>query len=668
MNPKKTSLHAFFCSTLFFLIFSGVYATALAVNESQSSFKPITDAYYFVDPSNKLTLEQIESKNIQNQFKPISTLDKEINFGFSSATYWVRLVLSRQAFESSAWILEIPYTGLDLIRFYAPDKTITETGGQSPIQSRPIFNRFYAFPIVLNENSEVFYFEIRSNAPISLPLNLMTVEQYGISTQKDTIFQFLYFGGIATLCIFNLFLFLYLRDRLYLLYFLFAGFLGLGNFAGNGYGRLYMWPNHPNWDAISMAFFISCAAGSAWLFTNQFLNTKKYLPKIEISLNVIAILSFLYGLWIVIFAAFNFSPAIPLEVFPLLTMLGCFLTIYAAFKVSLLGDQSARIFLVAWGVLCVGGIVASLRTFNLLPSNGFTMYAVQISSAFEMLFLAFALANRIKGERRMREYAQNEALKSKEALVETLKASEERLEALVTVRTNDLRDLLENEKKMRAQYVRFGSMISHEFRNPLGIIETQLALLERDKDGKKLPKRISTIGSAVHRLAILFDRWLQGDRWNSKMDEINPRAIDLNHWLLNITEQCQNYHPSHKFMLMPNPAVPIIRADEKMLQVAVLNLIDNACKFSPDASQVTISIKQETDMVGICVSDQGQGIDPAHHQSIYEEYYQINYDQQIRGLGLGLSFVKKIITMHGGRIDLVSGSGKGASFTIWFPI
>ncbi len=655
---------------LFFLLLAAHtgFANALQVNEQFVVFNPISSAEYIVDPSHTLTLEDIQRTDIQKQFKPIDMIGNQINFGFSSATYWIRLRLSRSADVGNAWILEIPYTGLDAIHFYARDRDVIQTGSQQPIQSRPIFSRFYAFPITLKEAPTFFYLQVRSAASISVPLTLMSAQQYGISMQEDTIFQFLYFGGIATLCIFNLFIFAYLRDRIYMLYFLFVGFLGLGIFAGNGYGRLYLWPNSPDWDAISQAVFISAAAASAWLFTNDFLNTKKYLPKIGQYLTLIAIALYAFSVFLVIANAFAFSELIFLEVLPTLSIPGCLLTIYAAYKISKQGDQSAHIFLIAWGALCIGGIIASLRMFGIVPSNAYTAYAVQISSAFEMLFLAFALASRIKVDRVLREKAQNEALESKEALVETLKASEERLEKLVAIRTNDLRDLLANEKKLRAQYVRFGSLISHEFRNPLGIIETQLALLERDLDLGKLSKRVSVIGSATQRLAMLFDRWLQGDRWDNKMDQAHPRALDINGWLFDLIEKCRTYHPFHQLNFLADSDNPIIRVDEKMLQVAVLNLIDNACKYSPLGSNVDISIQHDNSMMGIRVVDQGQGIDTADHQIIYEEYRQINPGQQTRGLGLGLSFVKRIVEIHSGRIDLVSSRGKGASFTIWFPI
>jgi len=668
MNLTSQKLTKFFLYSALALL--GLYAGisyGLQLDSSESMVNPISSVQVLVDPTGNLNIEDIKKLNSKDEFKTISTIGDEANFGFSNSAYWLKLALSRSAGAPSIWILEIPFLGLEQINFYAPDRGVIETGSSRPIQSRPIFNRYYAFPMILKEGTQDFYIRVSSHSPISIPLQIWQEEQFSKSVQKDTMLQALYYGGIGVLCIFNLLLFVYLRDRNYLLYFFFAGFIGLGIFAGNGYGRLYFWINFPEWDGISQSVFLGLGAGSAWLFTRAFLNTKKFLPKIDQALLVIAILLYGSSLGLVVAYLCSFTPTIFLEAVPLLSIPGALLTIYAGIKVWRAGQQSAKFFLLAWGALCLGTIVAGLRMFDLLPSNGFTSYALQISSSFEMLLLSFALADRIQDERLLREKAQIEVLQTKEQLLESVKASEEKLEKTVLVRTNDLRGLLENEKRLREQYVRFGSMISHEFRNPLGIIETQLALLNRDEDTLKLKKRVATIGSATHRLAMLFDRWLQGDRLDSKIDSVRPCAIDLNHWLSDLVEKCRVYHSTHTLTLNLIGLKAVIMADEKMLQAVVLNLIDNACKYSPAESTVTIKMKHRPGMIGISVSDQGHGIHASNHLAIYDEYRQINPDQQSRGMGLGLSFVKKIIELHSGEIELISELNRGSEFIAWFP-
>jgi signal transduction histidine kinase len=278
-----------------------------------------------------------------------------------------------------------------------------------------------------------------------------------------------------------------------------------------------------------------------------------------------------------------------------------------------------------------------------------------------MLLLSFALANRIQHERFLREVAQQEALFSKETLVQTLLATEERLERQVFNRTNDLRTMLESEKKLREQYIRFGSLISHEFRSPLGIIENQTALLSRQTDNDYYKKRLSIISSATHRLALLFDRWLQGDRLESHIDTDRPQLIQINAWLNDIVEKCKAYHPNHIFIYTSTKQDPTLVVDEKMLEVVVLNIIDNACKYSEPQSNILIKMIQEKNKIGISITDTGIGIDPVNHLKIFEEYVQIQSNKNKRGYGLGLSFVKKVMEFYGGSIQVNSALGVGQS-------
>lgn len=654
--------------SVFLLLLGGVplFAQALQLSGHNASFNPLKQLSIYEDQTGKLTLRDIQSAEIQKQFKPADSKGSELNFGFSTSTYWIKLPLSIQSGATSSWILEVPYFGLDHINFYAPDTDDIKTGGLMPVQSRPIFYRFYAFPINLTEQNQNFYLEVKSHQTISIPINLWTRKSFDAHMQKDTLFQSFYYGGIGVLAIFNFFIYIYLRDRSHLYYALFAIFIGLGIFAGNGIGRLYLWTNSPGWDQSSQAVLLGFGTTMALLFTSEFIKTGVHFPLINKLMRLLSYAFFILASTLIFATVFNISKNWLFQIYPGLAILALLLVLITAVKACGLKQQSAHFFLLAWGILCLGGLIASLRIFDIVPSNWFTSYSLQISSALEMILLSFALASRIQYERKLRENAQTEALKSQEMLVETLRASEDRLEKQVSLRTHDLKSMLESEKKLREQYVRFGSLISHEFRSPLGIIESQAALLTRQTDDESQKKRLTIISSATHRLASLFDRWLQGDRLENKIDSDRPQLIHLNEWLIEIVTKCRSYHLSHELIFKPNDKVIILAIDEKMLEVVVLNLIDNACKYSPPDSKVLINIIPEIDRVGISVADNGIGIDPSNHQKIFEEFIRINPKNDKKGYGLGLSFVKKVLEYYGGKIELKSSIGAGAEFIAWF--
>ena len=111
----------------------------------------------------------------------------------------------------------------------------------------------------------------------------------------------------------------------------------------------------------------------------------------------------------------------------------------------------------------------------------------------------------------------------------------------------------------------------------------------------------------------------------------------------------------------------MIWADEQLLNILLLNLIDNACKYSPSDSTVRIETRYRPNMTGIAVIDQGRGIPKQFHEEIFVEYFRVNPESKVPGTGLGLPFVKRIVSLHGGDIELISGAGQGSTFCVWLP-
>jgi signal transduction histidine kinase len=160
------------------------------------------------------------------------------------------------------------------------------------------------------------------------------------------------------------------------------------------------------------------------------------------------------------------------------------------------GQKGTRFFLLAWAVLWAGASIATLRAYGVLPTNVLTSYSLQIASTLEMLLLALALADVIHIERDEREAAQQDALLAKQKLLDSAKSSEERLEKAVQERTLQLEAALDGQNQLFKRYVRFAALISHEFRNPLGIVDSQISLLRKEAQlGQlQLEKRLDIMG------------------------------------------------------------------------------------------------------------------------------------------------------------------------------
>jgi signal transduction histidine kinase len=257
-------------------------------------------------------------------------------------------------------------------------------------------------------------------------------------------------------------------------------------------------------------------------------------------------------------------------------------------------------------------------------------------------------------------------------MIDLLKSQEQRLEQAVKDRTQALNTAIQSERKTLAEYLRFAALVSHEFRNGLNIISGQSDMLRRQAHPDAVMQRTQIIRQQVARLAHLTDTWLKSDQLlNSQMP---PRieAIDCRSWLPATLDQHPQYRETHSINWQMGPYAETLWADPQLLEIALLNLLSNACKYAPEGSVIevnTVATRTESGlaMVGLSVADQGSGISADLHEKIFDRYFRVNPEGGPSGIGLGLSFVRHIAEQHQGRVELVSSPGQGARFTIWFP-
>ncbi|MBI4827434.1 MAG: diguanylate cyclase [Nitrospinae bacterium] len=258
----------------------------------------------------------------------------------------------------------------------------------------------------------------------------------------------LYFGILAALFAYNLLLFLSLRDRSYLYYVLFVASMAVGQAAWNGLAYEFLWPNWPAWGNIAAVAGFNATGLFGALFSRAFLDTRRAAPLLD---KVIMGLAAAFAAWMAL------APVIPYQANAMLTSFtGLTFSIVATATGALClarGFSAARFFLLAWTMLLIGTAALGARNLDLIPTNFFTLYAMQIGSALEMLLLSFALAERINVLRRGKEKAEAETLTIRREMVAALQRQEHELELKVAARTGELRAvndrLVESEKMLR---------------------------------------------------------------------------------------------------------------------------------------------------------------------------------------------------------------------------
>lgn len=142
-------------------------------------------------------------------------------------------------------------------------------------------------------------------------------------------------------------------------------------------------------------------------------------------------------------------------------------------------------------------------------------------------------------------------------------------------------------------------------------------------------------------------------------------TIDVNTLIAESVAVVANKYTHYTFKQSLPQSPCSLQGDESMLKTALINLLDNACKYSPNHTSIDINCWAQAGGIAIAVADKGIGLSPEHAKRIFERFYRVNY--QAEGCGLGLNITQYIIQQHGGHIAVSSQPEKGATFTLWLP-
>ncbi len=657
---------------LFFLVaFSPVLLRAeVVVTPGVHSFNLAHNVAVLKDGPTDLTVDQIRMTAWQARFASQNVTGTALNLGQVSGVVWLRIDLRVLPGAERDWIVDIPYGHLTDIEWFVSDQARPGYVLASEI-SPPLSNhRYHAQPVILEPGPITLYARIVAHGPVTLPLELQTESTFLLQEGWHLFVQALYFGALASLMLYALLFAWSVRDVAYLVFGAYLLASGFAIFVGNGLARLFLWspglvPEQP----VQSAAFALAGAFALWL-TSSFLRDVNLAVGYKLTLRLFAAVYFVLSIGLLSSLGSEFGADLLEHALFFFTLISAVVLITVLW-LARAGRPSEIYVLAAWMVVWLGGLVASVRVMDWLQSNVLTLYAMQIATGVAALLFSVALFVRVRQQYQERIAAQQQALDARAALIESLQDSERKLEATVVQRTAQLQASLDSEKRLREQYVRFGAMISHEFRNPLGVIETQTSLLQRElKAGlDNADKRIGTVRSAAQRLALLFEKWLQSDRLQNATDKLHTQAIEFDAWFQDIVAKCHPYHTNHGIDCFVDGSIGTVHADERLLQIAVLNLIDNACKYSPAGTTVRVSAKREGDCLRVDVTDEGVGISDQLHAKVFDEYFRIDPNSPVLGVGLGLPFVRKIVTLHGGTVTASNNpAGQGARFTIMLPI
>ncbi|MGA2284664.1 MAG: ATP-binding protein [Dehalococcoidia bacterium] len=217
----------------------------------------------------------------------------------------------------------------------------------------------------------------------------------------------------------------------------------------------------------------------------------------------------------------------------------------------------------------------------------------------------------------------------------------------------------------------FIANVSHELRTPLASIKSVVETLQAGAIDDKAAAQdfLARADAEVDRLVQMVTELLELSRLESGQAPLAREPVDVGRMLAQAVERMrpQADRKSLELTLNVGPDVPSISGDAQRLEQTLVNLIDNAIKFTPEGGAVRVSAKSIDGFVEIDVEDTGDGISTEKVPRIFERFYKVDRARGDRGTGLGLAVVKHTVEAHGGTVRVRSQEGRGSIFTLVLP-
>jgi class 3 adenylate cyclase len=465
------------------------------------------------DTTGELTFAQIQSEEYARLFTKNEV--KTPNFSFSSSVYWLRFQVKSDLSSFQTWVLELGFPLHDYVDFYvlAPDSSVNviRTGDRRPFHMRPINHRNFVLelPIDLEQLYTVYIrFQTYDGLHESIPLFLWHENRFAFENIRQTITHGIYYGILAVMILYNLLIFFSVRDRSYFFYVLYlVGFL-LWSLSFYGYSFQFFWPNFPDWGNQILPFYAGFFQLQIVLFIRAFLNTPKYLPKIDTFVAKGVIIGSLITMTSSLLGYYSFS-------YIILVFTGIY-----GFPMAIIGGvvrlrqgyRPARFFLLAWVSLSLGAVFMLLKMTGLIPSNFLTENGMQIGSALEVILISLALADKINQEKKDKYLAQKETLIVQEKALEAEYIAFEEQESLTNAYARFVpQDFLRFLEKENIQDVELGDSVKKKMTILFSDIRSFTSLSESmssEDNFKFLNAYLKRMGPIVRKHDGVIDKYI----------------------------------------------------------------------------------------------------------------------------------------------------------------
>ncbi|WP_213942222.1 hybrid sensor histidine kinase/response regulator [Pseudomonas sp. dw_612] len=635
---------------LMLLLCLPLLASAVEFDEFTQSLPLGRTMQVYEDAGGQASIADVRAQAAAGNFK---THDKAtLNAGYSRSVFWLKIDLQYRPTNPRAqrtWLLELAYPPLDHLDLYLPDaggdyQLIRRTGDALPFASREIRQNNYLFNLDFKpDQAQTVYLRLQSEGSIQAPVTLWSSTAY-LEEQPVRLYVLgLIYGVLLGMVVYNLFIFLSVRDTSYLYYIFYIASFGLYQLSVNGAAVEYFWPDDPWWANAATPFFIGCAGLFGSQFARSFLQTaqhSRWLDRLLLGLIV-------FGA-VVVGLSLMTSYALALRLATTLALLFTVVIFAAGIFAWGRGLRVARYFIIAWSAFLLGGIVNTLMVLGYLPNVFLTMYASQIGSAIEVALLSLALADRINAMR--------------EQQAQTLVDAGQKLEVLnqQLARSNKLKD-------------EFLATLTHELRTPMNGVIGSLELMQTVEMDPELEQYQQTAAGSARDMMRMVNGILTLTELQAGKLKAYPQSFSLRGVVETLRSQFEGNASGKSLDLKVDvtPGLPDrLLGDSSKLAQCLECLLDNAIKFTRVggvALRVTGKTVEEGRLaLSFAVIDTGIGFTDLGEATMYQRFFQLDgsMTREYGGLGVGLAICRQLVELLGGRLTHRSEPGRGSRFQL----
>ena len=592
---------------------------------------------------------------------------------------WLRFTITNAQPEHA--FLELTYPLVDTAILYIVDSgrviQQVQSGEGYPFNQRFVETKNIIFPIKESTHPLTYYVNVKTRWFCNVKPRISTVRNFIRATHYDDLIQGAFMGIVLVFTFYNLFLFIQLRNIVYLYYSVYLFCISFFVVRHNGLAAEFVFRYTPQYNDLGFTM-TGFASIFGTLFTMNFLETKRYLPKLHYFFQAFLGVSILYS--VALLSKEMYWTGIASQTIIPLGTIFVFIASLVSWKK---GNSSSKYYFIGWFTLFICQILFISENRGAISSNIFTTYATHFGIAFEAFVLSYAIAARfrtLKQEQINTEKAMVDLLKVNEQLMqEKNRTLEQKVEertfalqnALGKVESGEekLQDYANRLEKSNHELTEFAHIASHDLKAPIRGIISFAQLFERRNNTKfdEVDREyFNYIKSNAFHSAQLIDDVLNYSKIDKNLDE--PTRIDIPRCIDTIRTNLNTLIEEQKGEIKTTD-LPLIMGHKSLIIQLFQNLISNGLKYNK-SEKPSVSISYDINSRGetvFCVADNGIGISVEHHQKVFAMFRRLHAQSEYEGSGIGLAFCARIVNTYGGEIWLDSDIGKGTQVFFTLP-